>query len=237
VLVLSVVAAAGFARLGVWQLDRAAQKLRLQEAQESRRALPALNGTQLPRDAATAALQLHRAVRLRGQWLSDHTVYLENRQMNGRPGFYALTPLRLPDGAVVLVQRGWLPRDLIDRERIAAPAAPSGDIELGGRMALDPPRLLEFAQAASGPIRQNLTVAGWARESGMPLLPFTVVQEDGQRPISDGLLRQWPVPVADLHKHYGYAFQWFALSALVAGLYVWFQLIRPARAATHAAQT
>jgi surfeit locus 1 family protein len=28
-------------------------------------------------------------------------------------------------------------------------------------------------------------------------------------------------------KHHGYAFQWFALSALIAGLYVWFQLLRP----------
>jgi surfeit locus 1 family protein len=32
-----------------------------------------------------------------------------------------------------------------------------------------------------------------------------------------------------VHKHYGYAFQWFALSALTCGLYAWFQLIRPRR--------
>ena len=33
----------------------------------------------------------------------------------------------------------------------------------------------------------------------------------------------------DVGKHHGYAFQWFALSALVIVLYVWFQHIRPAR--------
>ena len=38
-------------------------------------------------------------------------------------------------------------------------------------------------------------------------------------------------PAADVHKHYGYAFQWFALCALIVGLYVWFQLIRPRRRA------
>jgi surfeit locus 1 family protein len=43
----------------------------------------------------------------------------------------------------------------------------------------------------------------------------------------DGLLRQWPKPAVDIQKHYGYAFQWFALCALLAGLYVWFQLLRP----------
>jgi surfeit locus 1 family protein len=35
--------------------------------------------------------------------------------------------------------------------------------------------------------------------------------------------------VLDVSKHQGYAFQWFALCALISGLYVWFQLIRPRR--------
>jgi surfeit locus 1 family protein len=55
-----------------------------------------------------------------------------------------------------------------------------------------------------------------------------VVQEDGDSPTADGLLRQWPAPAADVGKHYGYAFQWFAMSALIVGLYAWFQLLRPA---------
>ena len=70
----------------------------------------------------------------------------------------------------------------------------------------------------------------YARETGLPLRPVTVVQEDGTAPPGDGLLRQWPRPAAGVHKHYGYAFQWFALSALILGLYAWFQLIRPRRA-------
>ena len=31
---------------------------------------------------------------------------------------------------------------------------------------------------------------------------------------------------AGVDKHYGYAFQWFGLSSLIALLYVWFQLVR-----------
>ena len=50
----------------------------------------------------------------------------------------------------------------------------------------------------------------------------------------DGLLRQWPRPALDVHKHYGYAFQWFALCALMTGLYVWFQLVLPRRQARRA---
>ena len=229
VLVAALLATLLTARLGVWQLDRAAQKNRLQAALESQRALPPLPAAELARDAAGTAAQEHRATVVEGQWLAALTVYLDNRQMSGRPGFYAVTPLRLDDGSAVLVQRGWLPRDANDRTRITAVALPAGRVRVQGRIARAPARLYEFEAAASGPIRQNIDLDAFARETGLTLRPLTVVQEEGPAPPGDGLLRQWPRPAADVHKHYGYAFQWFSLSALVLGLYVWFQLIRPRR--------
>jgi surfeit locus 1 family protein len=228
VLSAALLGAAGTARLGVWQLDRAAQKIHLQETLQAQRALPVLSAQALARDLSTATLQMHRLVELEGRWRADRTVYLENRQMNERPGFYALTPLLLDDGSAVLVQRGWLPRDPADRTRIAAIPPASGNVRVLGRIALDSPRLYEFSAVASGPIRQNLRVSEFAAETSLPLRPLVVVQEDGDSPPADGLLRQWPAPAADVHKHYGYAFQWFAMSALIAGLYAWFQLLRPA---------
>ena len=45
-------------------------------------------------------------------------------------------------------------------------------------------------------------------------------------PASEGMQRDWPVIGAGVDKHYGYAFQWFGLSSLIALLYVWFQLVR-----------
>ena len=229
VLFAAIAAAALTARLGVWQLDRAAQKTALQQALQRQRALPPLAQAQLAREPADAAAQLHRSVRLQGRWLAAHTIYLENRQMNGQPGFYAVTPLQLDDGSAVLVQRGWVPRDLLDRTRVAAPPPPEGVVRVLGRIAPGPARLYEFDGAASGAIRQNLDVASFARESGLPLRPLAVVQEDETMASGDGLVRQWPQPATGVEKHHGYAFQWFALCALIIGLYAWFQLIRPAR--------
>ncbi|MFY9512097.1 MAG: SURF1 family protein, partial [Rubrivivax sp.] len=103
------------ARLGVWQLDRAAQKNTLQAALDQRRALPPLPAAELALAEPQAAAQHHRSIVLEGRWMAERTVYLDNRQMNGRPGFYAVTPLLLADGTAVLVQRGWLPRDAADR--------------------------------------------------------------------------------------------------------------------------
>ncbi|MDO8418803.1 MAG: SURF1 family protein [Rubrivivax sp.] len=230
VLVATLATAALTARLGVWQLDRAAQKNRVQATLDQRIALPPLPAADLARDEAGAAAQHHRAIVVEGRWLPALTVYLDNRQMNGRPGFYAVTPLRLDDGSAVLVQRGWLPRDANERTRIVAAPLPGGRVAVPGRIAPAPARLYEFDAAASGPIRQNIDLDGYARETGLPLRPLTLVQEDGLSPLDDGLLRQWPRPAAGVHKHYGYAFQWFSLSALILGLYVWFQLVRPRRA-------
>ncbi len=240
VLVAAVLTAGVTARLGVWQLDRAAQKTALQASLDARRHLPELMSAELPGDARALADVLHRRIRLQGVWVPEHTVYLENRQMQGRPGFFAVTPLALSDGTAVLVQRGWLPRDLRDRTRVQAPALPAGRVELSARIAPPPARLYDFDAAAEGPIRQNLDVTAFALETRLKLRPLSVLELDEapvdtrQAPNPDRLLRDWPYPAADVHKHHGYAFQWFALSALTVGLYIWFQILRPRR---HAARS
>lgn len=233
-LLAALCGAALTARLGWWQLDRAAQKTALQQALEQRRALPPLPQAALAQDPADAAQQHHRSIELQGRWLDEATVYLENRQMDGRPGFFVLTPLLLAEGGAVLVQRGWQPRDLLDRTRVVPPPVIEGAVRLQGRIAPPPARLYDFDPEAAGPIRQNLDLDAYAREWRVALRPLSVLQEqaalaadDGAELPSDGLLRNWPAPASGVHKHHGYAFQWFALSALIVCLYVWFQLLRP----------
>jgi surfeit locus 1 family protein len=234
------------ARLGFWQLDRASQKRSLQSAIDERRALPPLPQAELAREAPAAEGQVHRMTVLTGQWVPQATVYLDNRQMGARPGFYVVTPLKLADGSAVAVQRGWWPRDAADRTRIQAPAPEPGEVRVTGRIAPPPARLYEFDGATRGVIRQNLDLPAWARETGLTLRPLSLLQTAPEerltgsftpprsRPLEGmphDLAREWPVPAAGVHKHLGYAFQWFALSALTIALYVWFQILRPRRAA------
>jgi surfeit locus 1 family protein len=229
VLLATVVGMVVTARLGVWQLDRAAQKEALQAALDVRGGLPPLGPSlaALPSTEGQAAAQHYRPVRLYGEWMQGSTVFLENRQMNGQPGFFVLTPLMLGAGDALLVQRGWFPRNMQDRTQVPNVPTPNGRVDVQGQISPAPGRLFEFAGAASGVIRQNLALDDFSRELGVTLRPWTVLQADGPGTVGDGLLRQWPRPAADIHKHYGYAFQWFALCALMAGLYVWFQLLRP----------
>ena len=228
ILVAALISVAIAANLGAWQLRRAAQKIALQDALESRAKLSALTAPELARRSEQVEPQHYRPVQLRGRWLQQRSVFLENRQMNGRVGFYLVTPLQLEGRPeVVLVQRGWVPRDLRDRTLLPAIDTPTGTVDVDGHIAPSPARLYEFAPSTAGLIRQNLDLGEFARETGLALAPVSVLQAESASNAGDGLLRQWPRPAVDVQKHYGYAFQWFALGALMAGLYVWFQLVRP----------
>jgi surfeit locus 1 family protein len=169
---------------------------------------------------------LHQRVLISGSWIAQSTVYLDNRQMDGKVGFFILTPLRLEGSdKVVMVQRGWAPRNFEQRETVPLVETPSGLVQIEGNIALSPSKLYEPGQSAKGLIRQNLDMQAFRGETGLPLLNFTVRQTGLP---SEGLWRNWPAVNYGIDKHYGYAFQWFGLSALVITLYVWFQIFRRA---------
>jgi surfeit locus 1 family protein len=248
VLIAALLVTALTARLGWWQLERAAYKRGLQSSWDTRSQLPFLQSSELvsalaplaisqapalPSTLAQAEVFHHRRIVLRGRWLAQHTVYLDNRQMQGRTGFGVLTPLQLEGQAsAVWVQRGWVPRNVQDRMSLPLLPLPLDKVvNVQGRVAALPGRVYEFESAAtsSGAIRQNLDVPSFALTTGLRFLPVSVLQTVPVQADDQGLQRDWPLPQANVYKHDGYAFQWFALSALVVGLYIWFQVIQPRR--------
>ena len=212
--------------LGLWQLSRAEQKQAMQAAMQHAAQLPPLGNASLFGAPDPQSL-MHRRAALQGRWLAKGTVYLENRQMNAKPGFFVLTPLKPePAGPLVLVLRGWAPRDFQNRAALAPVATPPGLVQVPGVIAAPPSKLYEFSGAEHGTIRQNLDLVGYSVELGQPLFALTLRQQGAA---SEGLLREWPQIDLGVEKHQGYALQWFALAALVAGLFIWFQIVRPLR--------
>lgn len=236
------------ASLGLWQLDRAEQKKSMQRAIDARAVAAPLTAAQLPGpDETLPEALLHRRAALAGRWAPQHAIYLENRPMDGRVGFFVLTPLVLRDRPqeAVLVQRGWAPRHAADRTALPPVHTPAGEVQITGRLVAEASRVYALGQASeTGVIRQNVDLSALRtalrQQAGLQLLPLVLLEQDGTAVVSstmgglaalgaDGLRRDWPPPAVDLHKHYGYAFQWFALAALILGLYVWFQLLVPHR--------
>lgn len=217
--------------LGQWQLRRAAQKEAVQAAIQAKNTLSALDGRAL---AATEKIadEVYRRVAVQGVWQAAHTVYLDNRPMSGRTGFWVFTPLALQGtDQAILVQRGWVPRDFSDRARVPEVITPAGLVTVEGRIAPPPSKLYEFKHEEVGTIRQNLDLNAFRLETGLPLLQATLLQTGVP---SEGLLREWAAPNLGVDTHYGYAFQWFGLCGLVVILYAWFQMILPFRASLRA---
>lgn len=220
-LVALVAAAASIAltvSLGNWQLRRADEKLALQAAWDlAERASPVpVVGT----DIAAVAGRLPLQLQLRGRFLSAHEVWLDNRQMDGQAGLMLVTPLRLADGAVVLVNRGFARRDPRDRTRLPEVARPEGEVTVVGLAVAQTARVLQLGQnapaAGGGPaVWQNLDYEDFERASGLTVARWVVQQIDGA---DDGLLRNWPRLATGVDKHRGYALQWFALAALITVL-------------------
>jgi surfeit locus 1 family protein len=219
-------------RLGCWQLARAQEKQDRHIAIASKMAAPVLS-TQALLAQPERFKDVHRAVDVEGVWQPQHTVFLENRPMGGRTGFWVLTPLALDANHWLLVQRGWLPRHQLDRSLLAPFDTPTGRVQVQGRLAPPPSDLMTLAKAderdvpavGANNIRQNLDLPHYAQ--GLDAELMAVVLQTG--PASDGLLRDWPEISAGVEKHHAYAFQWFALAALQLVLYFWFQWIKPYR--------
>jgi surfeit locus 1 family protein len=220
-------------RFGVWQLSRAHAKEAGAALVAERGALPPMPAGALARDAATAEMQWQRHVVLTGEWDAAHTVFLMNRTMDERSGFYVMTPLRLPDGGAVVVQRGWVARDDADPMKAPAIPAPAGPVKVFGHAAPWPSHWIDIGHGAGGPVRQNLEFDAFAAESGLALRPLTVAEDATDDNRNDGLRRDWPGSTGGVSvaTNYGYAVQWFAMSIAFLGLYVWLQFVRPRRLA------
>ena len=214
-------------RLGFWQLSRAEQKIQLQQAIDQQAQLPPLDLAQLHVDPSAWA-QTHRRVVLQGEWLNDKTVFLDNRAHRGRVGFWVMTPLRLKAGQVVWVQRGWVERDALDPRKMPLLPPPTNNQTVEARIAPPLSQIFELGRSELSPaeklpqIRANLDLAQMQALVQDNVLAL-VVQTGTD---SDSLRRDWFEVGVTADKNRAYAFQWFALSALMAFLYLWFQWIK-----------
>ena len=53
----------------------------------------------------------YRHVSLSGEFLHDKEILLGARSLNDNTGYHVVTPFRLAEGRVILVDRGWIPLD------------------------------------------------------------------------------------------------------------------------------
>jgi len=214
----SLLALLGIA-LGNWQQGRAAQKLAVQEKLVVFAGQPpvALGPTITP----AAALE-YRRVTVTGEFVAGWPIFLANRPMAGRSGYYLVMPFKIAGSSThVLVLRGWLPR-AAEYGKLPAFSTPSGVVNIEGIVSGSAGHVMDIGTAAAlvpRAIVQNVDPQAVAQASGLALQPF-FVQQLGAGVPGETLLRAWPAPSNGIDKHRGYAFQWYALAAMAVLFFV-----------------
>jgi len=215
-LVLAVLALL-FLRLGMWQLERKAEKEALFEAFAS--------APELSLEAALARDEEFARVEARGRFDPQRHLLLDNRIWNGRAGVHVLTPFVLDDGRAVLVNRGWLPL-AADRRSLPEVATDGSERTLRGRLVRPPaggPRLGDADLLVADRWPQLVTYFdpdAAAAALGEPLLPWLVQLDASEAGGFED--RQWRPAVMEPAVHGGYALQWLAL--LATTLIIWIVL-------------
>jgi surfeit locus 1 family protein len=209
--------------LGFWQLDRAAQKEGLYATYLEKSALAPIDLNNFVR-TVPATEMLWRMGSVRGRYLDSRTFILDNQIVNGLPGYFVFSPFRVDlVGSAIMVNRGWVPAGYY-RDVIPDIITPEGPVTLSGTIMLPPVTSMfsfdvpiEENMAKDISRMQNIDLDLLADIIGQPLLPY-ILQLDPASPT--GYARQWNMPGSGAEKHFGYAFQWFALAAVLLIIFI-----------------
>ncbi|MGV8978762.1 MAG: SURF1 family protein [Cellulomonas sp.] len=225
-LVLALALGATCTFLGRWQWNRHVVRdaeIRLIDDNYSAAPVPlatlvATSDQLLPPDATW------RQVTVTGRYEADATALLRNRPIDSMAGYHVLVPLVVvgggEPGAVLVVDRGWIPtgKNGVDAPDVAAP--PTGIVTVTVRLRPDEassPRSAPAGQVQAISIPQVLAAGGSLPAAGSPGAYRVYGEMAAEDPTAGSPLGALPAPSTDPGSHLSYAFQWwtFALGSLI----------------------
>lgn len=195
--------------LAFWQQQRAWHKEAIEQTLQERERMSAI---EFPTSVDINQMEYSRVI-LKGEFVKDWPIYLDNRPMNRVVGMDVLMPFKIEGSPrYVLVARGWLPRNAQDRQAIKPYATPSGVIQIEGILKAQSSHVLQLGESEPllpNTLVQNVDINAFSAASQLPMYSFIVEQTSD---INDGLARDWPRASMGSERHRGYAFQWLALA-------------------------
>jgi cytochrome oxidase assembly protein ShyY1 len=230
----TVLALAATIWLGQWQMQAYAERERQEQqaaAAAARQTDPVPVDTIVPAGESLTRPALGTLVTVSGRYLPDATLLLPGRELDGRVGWYVVTPVVDDAGAATPVVRGWVPA-VDDR----AVAAPEGVVQVTGVVtatetdaaaAVDPRLPLPEGEVAvlsstvlfrdypvsPADLRQALVVALEERPSPAAQPSRVPVEQAAPEPTG---VSAW--------RHLSYAWQWWLFGA--AAVVFWVAFVR-----------
>jgi surfeit locus 1 family protein len=220
-LVLTVSGMIAFSGLGMWQLDRAAQKERLLVAFE---AAPQSPPQDLGSVRDTVDLQHYPHVHVAGHFLADRGYLLDEQIHDGRLGVHAIGVFAGgSEDRLLLVDRGWIAWSHAPGTTPELPPLPAGETGLIGIYAPFPGGGLRVggdalpAQTTWPKLTLYLDAGPLAADLRKPLLPRMLLLDPAP---DSGFVRAWTPNVMPPARHRAYAFQWFAFVAAALVIFI-----------------
>jgi len=221
---LVVVAMAGMARLGIWQLDRLEQRQAFNE-----RVLEQISQASLELNGLTMNLDLtameYRDVVVRGKYDFSQEMVLRNQAWNGLYGVHLLTPLVI-DGTeqMVLVDRGWIPAEDFEEGRLTQ-FQEFGTVEVRGvfRRSMERADFGRMTDEAPVPgewqMAWNLVNLELMSQQASVILLSAYIQQSPDSNWKGMPYRSQPDLEISEGPHLGYAIQWFTFAGILGAGY------------------
>jgi len=146
-----------------------------------------------------------------GTYLTDESLIVVNVSQFGQAGFDPVTPLRLADSRIVLVNRGFLPLSATN------PDAPRGDVTVIGRVRLSAERRTgAVTDPSEGELRevQRIDIERIARQLDGEVVPV-YLELLSSEPSESPTLSRIAEPEFTLGPHLSYMVQWIVFSIFV----------------------
>lgn len=179
----AIVVALVCVRLGIWQMARLHERRGENRRIEARERAPVLDVTGLE----SLDSVLWRRVRASGTYDYARERVWTGRTFQGVPGVALLTPLRIPGGTEVWVNRGWVPSP--DAAQVDQPRWREGD---------------------------SAVVAGIAvAHEGLSYVLDDSISPRDRAP--EPTIQRWPPPALSDGPHLSYVIQWFSFATIIFG--------------------
>ncbi len=217
------------AALGLWQFHRYGEHKESGGTQEKVSAAPAVPiGELVPAGGKVETGDRGRSVTAVGTYDAARQVVVPGRRFEGRSGSYVVTPLLVPGGSAVVVNRGWV-------AGASAPAPPAGSVEITGRLEWSEAEHTSDADRASDLAPGQISMISTPELVNVLPYPLTdgFVALTTQTPPADSAALA-PMPPAKkaesggisgrAWQNLGYTAQWFVFAG--AAVFLWWRVIR-----------
>ncbi|MDA9617639.1 SURF1 family protein [Pseudomonadota bacterium] len=202
-----------FVFLGIWQIERAANKEGLLQDFNSEQ--------ESPPTRLTSQSPNWSRVFVDGIFDSSRQILIDNQIHKGKVGYKIFTPFRFDDNKIVLVDRGWIAQgqsrsdlpqlNILEKKSriIATVTSPEQGVLAGSELLTN-----EWPR-----VSQTKAVEVIASAFKEPILDIVLVLDPGSSQITE-FIQIKPFAITPV-KHYGYAMQWFTMSIVLLGMFLY----------------